>query len=575
MLSTFVAFTAVALCVSYTCDTISTTQTRIFEAALSLSGAASEEDLSAETLDEFEFLSQRPLSINRASRSRLLSSGLFSPYQVASLIDYRERNGNILSLNELRSVNGFDEALTSSLEPFILFESSINRYKKVENTIRNRVTYRSERLLGALRYGLKVSDSFELNIGARQSEALGLGFSLSYENPWKRRGFSLEKVIFGDFNIRFGQGLALWSGFSMSGFGTIAAFCRNPTGISPYRGWSSSSLKPPKWSEGSTQRGIAAQMSLVGFTLTAALSFPKANTILPAVNLTHTGRFHRVGISTYLQSDFKGSLIDAKISVDGAVNIRGVDLWSELALDLHSLCPAFVVGTKAKVSDGLYLAALGRYYPSRFNSLRSAAPRAFSSSNDEHGAALSLEYKAGEYLNFRPRHLLDFSFDLSARPEHKLLQLRAIASYSVLLGSQWQVDTKFQWRLNRGNRFELRCDLSWKSSYWKLLGRLDLLKYENFGVLGYVEASYEKFLGIFLRVGAYSTSSWKDRIYCYERDAPGGFNIPAFYGKGIWSSLYLKWSPFKWMKLYARGSIVLSELKGLKPEGTVMLDFRF
>ena len=27
---------------------------------------------------------------------------------------------------------------------------------------------------------------------------------------------------------------------------------------------------------------------------------------------------------------------------------------------------------------------------------------------------------------------------------------------------------------------------------------------------------------------------WPDRIYVYERDAPGNFNVPAYYGKG-WS----------------------------------------
>ena len=31
--------------------------------------------------------------------------------------------------------------------------------------------------------------------------------------------------------------------------------------------------------------------------------------------------------------------------------------------------------------------------------------------------------------------------------------------------------------------------------------------------------------------------NWNDRIYCYERDAPGSFNIPAYYGRGWAASL--------------------------------------
>ena len=81
-----------------------------------------------ESIDQqmFERLSQwlsHPLPLNHSSSSRLLSSGLFTPYQVASLIDCRERSGDILSLAELALIDGFSAETAAALAPFITFRS--------------------------------------------------------------------------------------------------------------------------------------------------------------------------------------------------------------------------------------------------------------------------------------------------------------------------------------------------------------------------------------------------------------------------------------------------------------------
>ena len=76
-------------------------------AILYLCGAESEEELDEQEVERFSGFLSRPLEINIASRSRLLSSGLMSQYQVASLCDYRSRSGDILSVAELALVDGF------------------------------------------------------------------------------------------------------------------------------------------------------------------------------------------------------------------------------------------------------------------------------------------------------------------------------------------------------------------------------------------------------------------------------------------------------------------------------------
>ena len=70
----------------------------LLRAALFLTGAADAESLDESVLLRLEALEQRPLALNRASRSRLLSEGILTPYQVASLEEYRHLYGDVLSM---------------------------------------------------------------------------------------------------------------------------------------------------------------------------------------------------------------------------------------------------------------------------------------------------------------------------------------------------------------------------------------------------------------------------------------------------------------------------------------------
>lgn len=77
---------------------------------------------SAEELDSYEvehmvaYLS-RPLELNFVSPATLSASGLLTPYQVASLTDYRKRHGDVMSFEELASVDGFGKAVVEKIRP--------------------------------------------------------------------------------------------------------------------------------------------------------------------------------------------------------------------------------------------------------------------------------------------------------------------------------------------------------------------------------------------------------------------------------------------------------------------------
>jgi DNA uptake protein ComE-like DNA-binding protein len=61
----------------------------------------------AEIFEERQDLCLQPVDLNSASREELESSGLFTPFQVNVIIEYRERHGDLFSIYELASLTGF------------------------------------------------------------------------------------------------------------------------------------------------------------------------------------------------------------------------------------------------------------------------------------------------------------------------------------------------------------------------------------------------------------------------------------------------------------------------------------
>ena len=85
--------------------------------------------------------------------------------------------------------------------------------------------------------------------------------------------------------------------------------------------------------------------------------------------------------------------------------------------------------------------------------------------------------------------------------------------------------------------------------------RVNALKCADVAVLGYMEGGYTcSSLSAYLRAGCFRVDDWDDRIYVYERDAPDSFNVPAYYGRGMWTAFNIIWKPARWCSIYLRAS---------------------
>ena len=498
------------------------------EAVMRFMGVDSPQELDAAEVERLEDFLERPLRLNMASQSRLQASGLLTPYQVASLTDYRARHGNVMSFTELATVDAFGLDAVQKLRPFISLEchqvhddvikprhdlAVKSAYKATGMPVENDWSY-------GLKYRFR-TDRLAVAIGASRPYYTG---SLSYD-------YRKVRVVMGDFNARFGQGLSLWSGAFMTSLSSPDAFMKKPSGISGTYSFTGSSALTGMAIEATVSRfRVTALMALPG--VKEMKKHPEKVSLLPAANLTYLTRYGHASMT------YAGH----KASVDGAFCIKGVNVFSEVAYDFADRRPAAVCGTQFNASEAVRLASLARYCPK--DSYQAAFSGAFRASRIDSEGTFSVDavcYPLGK-----------------GKEDSYSIQVKALANWECALGSSLRLKIRLSERFRTwGSRFrtDLRADLSYVSGPWLMKMRLNALRCVKTGFVGYYEEGYKTSdMSIYLRQGLFFVDDWEDRIYVYERDAPGSFNVPAMYGRGWFASAVASAHMTRSIRLYVRAS---------------------
>lgn len=495
-------------------------------AMLILSGAGSAEELTEYESERFEYYAQHPLRLNQVPRSRLLSSGLLSSYQVAALEDYRKRNGDILGKTELSLVDGIGPAAAEALAFFVSFDSALPPGAKENRRVRQSLTARSFTRIRDSDTSFAMGGKYHIEFGDRAE--FFWSSRTSYSSPDFRPGtFSLAlysrrgaRLILGDYAARFGQGLALWSSMSISGFGSVSAFRRSGSGFAP-----TGSFSP-------VFRGVAADIPIGRWSLGGAISEGGMPTAFVS-RLGHRGRF---GIQAFRKD---GTVVSA----DGDIALGHWTLFGESAVSsqlvtsdgyvLRRTRLAALGGISWAPAYKLCMTALARYYPKDFYAPYAGAARSASKVSDETGFSLGAQWRWAE-----------FTADAASHPDKGTSQYRGIVSLtpefkagSAVLNPCLRWTGKCRPGDRQPWRNELRCDIKASGGAFSGCVRIDLVRSKDWGSLCYAEAAYssdgERLRCMFLLRGtSYRADAWADRIYCYERDLPGCFSVPARYGRG-------------------------------------------
>ena len=560
-------------------------------------------DADASEVERLHDFMDEPLRINSAEFRELKESGLLNPYQIVSLEDYRNSHGDLLSLMELSSIDGFSEGFVKKLAPFISLDSGTLTGKSLQDgkVSRQELNLRafvkpsvSEDTDSQFSYGARfqaeygntfsvrvaVNRPYTSEIGIPGSHALGLAWSPH------RTAF---KLIVGDFNARFGQGLALWNGMSIGGLSSPSAFARRPSGLS----LSSS------YTGNTSFTGVAAEYAFGHFSVSTMVAVPGIKALyasdmrlLPAVNMTLLTGSGQFGISHY--AEFSGvfdnavlRIPDMKTSADMTCCFRGVDVFAEASVDWVGKALASVAGLTFPAGEALRLAALVRYYPYGYVPSLSGAVSGTSRCSNEHGIAVAAEFAGGQWIKLNcfdeyganvrrinGKAALDFTFLPVAKADgyNHSLQIKASTDWQWTVSSSFQVKARITERIRSWGlpfRTDFRADLLWFSSPFNATARINLLKSDGLGCMSYIEGGFkDSKCSAYGRVGVFMVDDWDDRIYVYERDGPGCFNVPALYGRGLWISLSASVRTSRSGRLYLRGSLTsyaLMDIERRKP----------
>lgn len=466
----------------------------IEKAVLSICGASTVEELSEEEVERFRMLAVHPLDINSAGRSRLASCGLFTPFQVSSIIEYRSDCGDIISWTELSLVNGFNSEITEALRFFVRLDSDRDPGERERGGASHEIMVRGgvkaeedgeTKFSYGAKYSLLWGERAELRWATRttyDNPILGVGTvsAAYYGKRW------LGKIVAGDFSVRFGQGLTAWTGFSLSSLTTVKSFRRSATGLSPTSSFNS------------TEKGLGADFCFGRWSATAAWSF---STGTPYANICWTGKSLSAGISASSKS----------FSADFKFSVRKFSLFGEAAWDG---APAGVAGIIWSPQYSRSYGLMAKYTDRQLQAAAGAENQYFQ---------LNFEAK----VNYAK---LTEQYRLQLTGSHEFVIGKLTLTPALWARGKFKPQESSPWRT------DIRADIDAALDRMSFHTRFHAVFGKAFASASYIEAGFkgERF-ALWMRATIFAVDNWDDRIYVYERDVPGSFNVPALYGRG-WSA---------------------------------------
>ncbi len=643
----FVALMFVLVASGYSQQTDLWKEQQMEELAESLAETEDAISESSLLLEDLSYYTSHPIYINRTSEDELLRLNFLNFKQVRSIITYRQKYGQILTLKELSVLGDFSEELLRKMEPFVRFNQERDSLqKKWDNVIRQSLLTRIKgtyptsvgylstkgkppaysgspysyftRYRGEIGRWLEIGITAENDAGEdffRKSNKSGFDF-LSGFMSWNGKGF-IRKVVVGDYHLRFGQGVNLWSGGGVSYASDLSSLMRSGEGIRPY---SSSD-------ENLFFRGAAVQLDVkpVKFSFFFSDKRRDANTEQDTLGLNFITSFRTDGLHRTISevadekivnermfggySDFrfnnwrfgilasclkfglpvsKGDAPYKAKSFEGDVNcnfgadyhliLNQISFFGEMGLS-QNLKPALVCGMIWRAHPQFSLSFLYRYYDPAFQSFNSGAFAEGSGGRNEEGLYAAFEYypaskvKIGgqadlfyfpwmTYQTITPAQGCALAFQAEVTLRRNLmvyLHTRFVSKPQKISGvsgvpEQWDESTA-KWRTH----------YDWKiSDQVQLRGRFEYVSYQfnkckEDGYLIYQDLIYTASLKLkcWLRMAYYHTAGYNSRVYSYENDLLYYFAIPEFHGKGIRTYVNLKWQPGKLLAVYLKAGYTL------------------
>lgn len=306
---------------------------------------AEEGDLSSLT-DVWNHYRKNPLNLNRAGKDELEELQLLNDIQINYLLKHRDKNGYLISIYELQSIEGFDLATIKKILPFVYvsdnFNSAFFSIKEMFKDGKHEVVFRFQRILEK-QAGYHLPDSIKV----KKPNAYYLGdpnryfaryrfqynsnvsFAISGEKDageeffrgTQKQGFDfysghlairnikfIKTAVIGDYQATFGQGLTIWQGFAFGKSASPMNIKRYGYGIKPYY----------SFDENRFFRGAATTWRYKKIEFTGMVSHKRIDANATVADTLNNGEIDVIGISSLETGGMHNT--NALVADKGAIN---------------------------------------------------------------------------------------------------------------------------------------------------------------------------------------------------------------------------------------------------------------
>lgn len=549
-------------------------------------------------------LSDNPVNLN--DTAAVGSLPFLSPFQVKALRNYVMLYGQLTSVAELQMIPGFDSVTVALITPLVKvepyekssFPGLAEIFKRGHHTLvagmggtmeqakgYENGKYEGDNLRALLCYRFNYDNHVSLQFSADKdpAEEWGkdnfYGYSLTLDNiGW------LERLVVGRFNVQFGQGVTMWTGFepfSLMGNSPV----RYAGGVK-----AASPFNEEGWQEGvATTVRLGRRVSVSAFGSRVGeewlggghVEFRQGNLLL---GVTATASFLddsvRLRNYVYNQDYFRGDRAGA-LGVDALWQRGRLMLFGEVATDAEGH-PAGIGGMKLSLGGDNSIGLAVRHYDSRYHNLHTAAYSIGSRTANEQGISIDGRFRLPQGVTAL------VSADL-----HRFPKVR-YGCYAPSTGSKWQLQlghavgrrgeatVRYTLRHQQRNvpgtsgkvientlRQQLQGQYRFTNGPWRLTTRV-ILSWFNTEESGNQQgwaASQE----VCYRSGRWQTAvqaAWHDisgyyaRIYHSESYIQYAFSMPVLQGRGLRASAVLRCDVTKWINLNFKYTLVFRPGEG-------------
>lgn len=572
------------------------------------------------------------IDINNASMSELNKLNILTNVQIFNILNHIKKHGNLVHLAELQSIEGMSNTAITTLIPLITIDNNklinVSNFKKQIYESKHLIVTRADRVFQKKagfnddifagdqnRYYLKYQLSNKyLTAGITSEKDPGekvhfgehiYGFDYLSGHLFAKDLGLIKQLTLGDYSIETGQGLNIWSGFSLGKSTDVFQLHKNARKIVPYR----------STNENRFMRGVATTIEFNSFSLTTFYSRKKIDANLSDQDTTDTeftyssylqNGLHRteneiinrkklsesihggyfswdnnrshIGVS-YINTRFDGNYTKAIqpynqfeqsnnnpiiIGCDFSYSFKNTFLFGEVSRSKNGGI-AFLTSSIINLSKELSVVLLARNYQRNYSNIYSNSIGENSKIINERGILIGFEAKINRntnitgYFDFYQFPWLKFQVNSPSNGHETIIKMDNKLKHHIKTQVRYMLESKQKNEPSVGNAVRhtsdiishnLRLHMSIPlSTSLTLRSRVEykIISHDNKSSRGFIlyeDLAFRKMqspFSITARILLFETDNFNTRVYTYENDLPYSFSITSNFYNGCRYYLLVKY----------------------------------